>query len=139
MLFVVRTEADLRLPLRVEGILHPFRKPPLLIRIPALSEPEARAWERRLENLRQQCGYTAGALATGAFVVLFVVCSLHKQLDGTRQSPAGNIGTPRRFFVAGLILSALIGKFLGLSMARIRFRRTCVDMHKRVQAIEAEG
>jgi hypothetical protein len=137
--FVVRRKADLRLLLQSEGILHPFRRPPFLLRIPELPEPEAGAWEQRLEGLRQECGCTSGALALGAFVVLFLVYALHSSLSALDHLQPRVLLLGGAFFVAGLILSALIGKFLGLSMAGIRFRRTCSELHQRLQALEAGG
>lgn len=133
---MILTKADLGLLLRPESVWHPFRKPRFRIRIPELPESESLAWEGRLENLRQQCGCTAGAIGLGAFVLLSVAYSLHDN------SPVDTLGLEAfvlrgAFLAAGLISSALIGKLLGLSVAQVRFRRACFELHKRLLAIEA--
>jgi len=131
MTVVVRTADDLWKLLRPESVLHPFRKPRPLLQIPELPRREACLWEQRLDSLRQQCGCTSGAIAMGLFTILFVTYSaLHI-------SPASNwelasVAGQAAILVAGLIFSALIGKFVGLLAASLRFRRTCLALHQRL-------
>jgi len=63
--------------------MYSFRKPRLLKHTPRMAEPEARTWQRRLGNLRQQCGCSAGALALGGFALAFpgfCCTAAHQQL-----------------------------------------------------------
>jgi hypothetical protein len=131
MVLVVKNADDIRELLRTEGMLHPFRKPRALIRIPELAPVEARAWEQRLENLRQQCGCTAGALAMGCFVIAFVVYSAwHSSTTPSPLTPAV-LASQGAMLVIGLVLSALLGKFAGLLSASWRFRRACLELLER--------
>jgi hypothetical protein len=117
--------------------MHPFRKPQVLIRMPQMADPEARSWESRLESLRQQCGCSAGALALCGFVFFFLVGSAHNNLLATGHLELREFWVVGVVFLSGLILSALGGKFLGLSLARIRYRRTCFDLLERWRQLEA--
>ncbi len=132
MAIVVTSKDDLWLLLKREGILHPFRKPQPLIRIPALSKREAEAWERRLENLRQQCGCQSGAFALAAFAVLFVGYSLANDVATASLLQLSDFARQGAILVAGLVVSALLGKFIGLWLASFRFRRTCLELHQRL-------
>lgn len=135
---VVRSKSDLRLLPRRESILHPFRKPPLAIRVPELPLPEAQAWEQRLENLREQCGCTAGAIALLAFVVGFVVYVLHRNLTMPENLSPGSLWLGAVVFVAGVVLSALGGKFAGLWVADVRFRRIYRELQWRLLEVEKQ-
>ena len=131
MIFVVRSKDDLWKMLQPESALHPFRKPRPVLQIPELPPQEAWLWEQRLDNLRQQCGCTSGALAMGLFVILFVTYS------ALNLSPAGNgelssLAQEAAILIGGLICSALAGKFAGLLAASLRFRRTCLALHQRL-------
>lgn len=137
MSFVVREKDDLQQLLRPEGLMHPFRKPRLLIRTPCMAEPEARAWEWRLENLRQQCGCSAGALALGGFALAFLTVSLHNSSPAIGKLALRESLLDGVIFIGGLILSALIGKFIGLSVAMVRYRRTCLELQDRLRQLEA--
>jgi len=39
-------------------------------------------------------------------------------------------------FLGGLILSTLLGKFSGVSMAMVRYRRTCLELQDRLRKLE---
>ena len=137
MSFVARTKDDLHSLLRPEGIMHPFRKPQVLICMPQMAASEAKAWESRLESLRQQCGCSAGALAFCGFVFSFLIVSAHNNLLATGHPPLREFFAVGVVFLSGLILSALAGKFLGLTVARVRYRRTCFDLQERLRQLEA--
>jgi len=139
MPFVVRTEADLQKLLQPEQLLHPFRKPQALIRVPGLLQSEAADWEKRLESFRQQCGCTAGAVAIGAFAVASVAYALRTGSIATDNLPSNSILLRAGVFVAGLVLSAVFGKLLGLSVAFLGYRRTCFQLMKRLQTMGLHG
>jgi hypothetical protein len=138
MPFVVHTEADLLIFMRPHGLRHPFRKPPVEFRIANLPQSESRAWEGRFDTLRQQCGCASGAIALGAFTLGVVAYAFHRSIK------APGAPTPRELFLngvlflVGLILSALLGKLLGLSLATIRFRRACFELRMRLQNLQTQ-
>ena len=132
MPILVTSKDDLWLLLKREGILHPFRKPQPLIRIPELSKREAEAWEHRLENLRQQCGRQSGAFALAAFAILFVAYSLANDVATAGQLQLSDFARQGAILVAGLAVSALLGSLIALCFASFRFRRTCFELHQRL-------
>jgi hypothetical protein len=135
MSFIVRAEGDLLKLLQPEGRLHPSRKPTVLVRVPGLRDSEATAWEVRLENLRQQCGCAAGAIALGAFAIGGVVYALLQNSLALVNPPLTAILLQSGLFLVGLILSALLGKLLGLSLARIRYQRACLELQERLRSL----
>jgi hypothetical protein len=135
MVFVIKTKDEIQQLLRAEGLLHPLRRPRVLIRMPGISHEEAQAWEQRLEELRQQCGCTSGAISLGLFVVLF---TLHAVLDSplaTAGPCLSDLCLQAGIFAFGLILSALAGKFMGLLSSSLQFRRACHELMHRPSAI----
>jgi len=137
MAFVIKTGDDIRELMRPEGPFHPFRKPRAFIRMPGLSPAEALAWEQRLENLRQRCGCTSGAVAMGLFAVLFTLHAVFDSPLATSSPSLSDLWLRGGVFAVGLILSALAGKFLGLLSASLQFRRACHDLLYRPSAIWA--
>jgi hypothetical protein len=137
---LVRTEADLLALMRPESLLHPFRKPPVLIGMPRLSAAENAAWGRRLEYFRQQCGCTAALMGLGAFTLASLAYVVEAALDASPPIKPGClpiiIGSTLLF--AGLIASTLLGKFAGLSLAAIRFRQTCRALQTRLETLQNE-
>lgn len=136
MSFVVRTKDDLQQLMEPEGSMHSFRKPRLLIHVPQMADSEARAWEWRLEGMRQDCGCSAGAMGLCVFAVIFVAYALHNS-SPSATLPPGAFLLDGVIFVAGLILSAVAGKLIGLWMAAGRFRRTCLQLQERLRILEA--
>ena len=105
----------------------------VLVRVPGMPRAEATAWEGELENFRNDCGCRAGAIAMGIFRCQRSWLTQH----GTT--------CPRRFLplpillrtslgLAGLILSAVIGKLVGLHRAAISFERTCSQLLERIHS-----
>ena len=131
---VIRTEADLLALMRPEGLRHPFRKPPILLDFPEMRTDESAAWADRLEDIRLECGCRAAVIGLGAFTL----ASFAYVLVAALQTDAGiEPDYPRMLFngsllVAGLILSALFGKFVGLTLAAQRFNRTCREFLNRL-------
>ena len=136
MSFVVRKRDDLQHLPSPEGIMHPFRKPQLLIRIPQIAEPEARVWEWRLENLRQQCGCAEGAIALGVFALSFVAVAIYNTSPATGNLQRGEFLLDGVLFLGGLIVSALVGKFIGLSVAMVRYRFACFELQERLRQLD---
>jgi hypothetical protein len=84
-------------------------------------------WQNRLESLRQECGCRASAIALGCFalagVVYVTVTALRPNI--VTEPDYQVLGLNGAVFFAGLVFSALFGKFMGLTRANILFRRTC--------------
>jgi hypothetical protein len=137
MSFVVRTRDDLRYLLKPEGLMHPFRKPRAVIHVSGMSAPEAGDWESRLERFRQECGCSAGTFALCGFIVLFIAYAVLSEPDSTGDVQRGALLLKGAIFFTGLILSALIGKFISLCVATLRFRRTCYQLEERLRILEA--
>ena len=129
---MIRSEQDLLELLQRESILHPFRKPQALILVPQMDHSEAAAWENRLEHLRQQCGCTAGAIGLAVFAIASVAYILRTSSLSNSDFNADNLVLPSAIFLGGLIMSAALGKLLALSVAIIRYRRTCFELKRRL-------
>lgn len=69
----------------------------------------------------------------GLFTIFFVTYSALK-ISPASDWQLASIVRQAAILVAGLILSALIGKFLGLLSASLRFRRTCIALHQRLHS-----
>lgn len=137
MPLIIRTEADLLALTRPHSLLHPFRRPAAQIDFPQLAGEENVAWGQRLEYLRQQCGCRASVMGLGAFTAASFVYVLVAAL---RTNPGGEPDYHAMLFdgalvFGGLILSALIGKFVGLSVAALRFRRACRAILARIASL----
>ena len=140
MPLLIRTEADLLALIRWQSLLHPFRKPPaLLLNIPQLPADENAVWSQRLEYLRQQCGCTAAAICLGVFTLasfVYVLAAALQTKPGIEPDRQAMLFNGALFF-AGLILSALLGKLVGLTFAALRFRQTCRALQTRLQTLQA--
>lgn len=128
MPYVVRSPADLRMLLRPQAILRPFNKPSVQVRIPELSPAESQAWQQRLDPLTQECGCNAGTLAVGIFLVMAVMAVLFSNTPDDVRFPLRTYLIGSTCFLAGLILSALIGKLMGQTLAALRLRRACREL-----------
>lgn len=126
--YVVRTPADLRMLLRPHAILRPFHKPSVVVRIPQLSTAESQAWQQRLDPLTQECGCNAGSLAVGIFLALAVVAALFSNTPDDVRFPLRTYLIGSACFLAGLILSAFIGKLIGQTLAALRLHRACREL-----------
>jgi hypothetical protein len=126
--YVVRSLADLRMLLRPQAILRPFLKPGVLVRIPELSPAECQAWEQRLTPLVQECGCNAGTLAVGIFLALSVLAAFFTNIPDDFRFPLQTYLIGSACFVAGLILSAFIGKLSGQVLAALRLHRACQEL-----------
>lgn len=134
---VIRSEQDLLPLVGAPAARTPWRRPRLLIRVAPMEEGEARAWEARLEGLRQQCGCTAGAVAMCAFVLCCVLFAAYSEPAAGAHPTVGELAFKGGLFIAGLILSAVGGKGLGLSMSRRRHRQTCLMLQQRLRELTA--
>ena len=128
MPYVVRSPADLRMLLRPQAILRPFHKPSVLVRIPGLSPAGCQAWQERLTPLAQECGCNAGTLAVGLFLVIAVLAVFFFNIPDDVRFPMRTYLIGSTGFVAGLILSAFLGKLIGQGLAALRLRRACREL-----------
>ena len=126
--YVVRSPADLRMLLRPQAILRPFHKPSVLVRIPGLSPAESQTWEQRLTPLAQECGCNAGTIAVGFFLLIAVLSVFFFNIPGDVRFPMRTYLIGSACFVAGLILSAFLGKLTGQGLAALRLRSACREL-----------
>ena len=89
------------------------------------------------KGMETQLAELPGALAFCGFVFSFLIVSAHNNLLATGHPPLREFFAVGVVFLSGLILSALAGKFLGLTVARVRYRRTCFDLQERLRQLEA--
>jgi hypothetical protein len=132
---VIRTAAELLGRLRRESLRHPFRKPPVVLSIPELSAQENLVWQARLESLRLECGCRAAAIALGCFAlggVAYVIVTALQPI-ATAEPDYRAIAVNCAVFFAGLIVSALFGRIVGLELANVRYRQTCVALTARIE------
>jgi hypothetical protein len=123
--------------MRPPSLLHPFRRSPVLLDIPQLAAEENALWGHRLEDIRRQCGCRAAVAGLGIFttagVAYVLIAALQPNPGGEPDYPA--ILLDGGLFFAGLIGSALLGKFAGLTLAALRFRRTCHALRQRLRTV----
>jgi hypothetical protein len=86
---------------------------------------EAAAWKRKLERHRADCGCQVGALVTLLLVATWIAFSYLMPAAGHTWPDALIRGT------IVVSVSALIGKLLGLIIARIRFNLTARSLQLR--------
>lgn len=129
---VIKTESDARNLLRLQQ-LYSLNRPRVLIRIEGLPQQEARVWEDKLDTIRQMCGCRSGAAA----VVIFILAAVGYGLLAEPHTliSHGNVALDTGAFAAGLVLSGIIGKLIGLSAASTKYRYICRQLIERVQAL----
>jgi len=94
----------------------------------SLPEGEVTAWKQRLERYRGDCGCRVGSLimlsVTGAWIFYSFL------------SPAAGRYWQRSIWMGLLVLlvSGLVGKLIGLALARVRFNLTVRNLRKRTCA-----
>jgi hypothetical protein len=124
---LVRSEADVLALTRVQSLRHPFRRPPALLDIQELRAEENAVWGQRLEYFRQQCGCTAAMTGLGAFTLasLAYVVTVALQSTPGAEPDYQAVWFNGALLLLGVVLSALVGKLIGLTFAALRFRATC--------------
>lgn len=133
---LIRTQLDVVALMREQSLQHPFRRPAALLELPQLSPAESAAWGGRLEYWRGQCGCTAAMIGLGAFTVtglVYVFFAAFQAVPGTIEPDYPAILVNGSLFLAGLILSAMAGKFAGLAVAALRYRQTCRALQLRLE------
>lgn len=92
----------------------------------SLPVDEVTAWKQRLEHHRRDCGCRVGAIVMLAITATWIVHSfLAPELGRSWQ----------RTTVIGLVVltvSGLIGKLIGLILARVRFHLTIRGLRRRI-------
>jgi hypothetical protein len=133
---VVRSHEDLRLMLASDEAQKTFAMPQMSIRSDRLSLAEAQWWESRLESYRNACGCREGAVGLCVFIGFFIAYVSTADLSGLLGASFGAFALFAAF-IAGLVACAAIGKAIGLRMAAIRFRQVCLQLNKRLEALES--
>ncbi len=137
MPLLIQTEVGQSALMRPQSLFHPFRKPATLLSIPRLSADENATWSLRLEYLRRQCGCTAAAIGLGGFTLssfVYVLAAALQMNPATEPDHQAMLFKGVWFF-AGLILSALLGKLVGLTFAALRLRQTCRALQTRLETL----
>jgi hypothetical protein len=124
---LIRSEADVLELTGACSLRHPFRRPPALLDIPQLLAEENAAWGQRLEYFRQQCGCMAAMAGLGAFTLssLAYVVAVALQSNPGAEPDYQAVWFNSTLLVVGVVLSAVLGKLIGLTFAALRFRATC--------------
>jgi hypothetical protein len=137
---LIRTQADLLALMGQQSLLHSIHRPAAVLDIPQLSADESADWGNRLERLRTACGCTAAVIGLGAFTLASVLCVLAAALMIPPSSEPDylTILFSGVLFFAGMILSTLLGKLVGLSVAATRFRRTCRELQIRLATLQVD-
>jgi hypothetical protein len=91
----------------------------------SISPDEAIAWKHRLDQYRRDCGCRVGLIVMLSVTVPWIVYSF---LSMQGQSWQRSIGTG----LLVLFVSGLVGKVLGVGLARIRFTLAVRSLRKRV-------
>jgi hypothetical protein len=130
--WTVRTVTDVDAILESRKAMGPSSQTRVLVRVPGMPRAEATAWEGELENFRSDCGCRAGAIAMGIFGATLVAYSAWDNLPAPLS--AASILLRTSLGLAGLILSAVIGKLVGLHRAAISFERTCSQLLERIHS-----
>jgi hypothetical protein len=124
---LIRSEADVLELTGACSLRHPFRRPPALLDIPQLLAEDNAAWGQRLEYFRQQCGCMAAMAGLGAFTLssLAYVVAVALQSNPGAEPDYQAVWFNSTLLVVGVVLSAFLGKLIGLTFAALRFRATC--------------
>jgi hypothetical protein len=137
---LIRSQDDVLAIMRPGSLLHPFRRPAALLDVPELSAGESADWADRLARLRNACGCTAAVIGLGAFTlasVLFVLAAARRTAPSSEPDYPTILFNGLLFF-AGVIVSTLLGKLVGLSLATLRFRRTCRALQVRLATLRVD-
>lgn len=126
---VLRTAQDIEDLTRGRSITRLNLKDVIRLEFPALSEKERALWEVRLNAYKNDCGCSTGAafccITLITVAVLVFITALSSPIAFTIRVVA--LGTIAIFF------SGLVGKALGLTIARLKFRRGCAKLLKRMK------
>lgn len=91
----------------------------------SLPPDEEIAWKRRLELLRRDCGCHVGGIVMLSFTAAWVVYSFLSPPHGRSWQHWIEIG------LLVLVASAVIGKLIGIALARVRFNLTIRGLRRR--------
>jgi hypothetical protein len=120
---VVVTLADLH-RLRSGGSAS-LRRRKLRLALPELSPSESQSWELQLNREAGECGCKTGGLFLVLTALALLIVVLHQ--------PSLLLNTPVRSAALGaaaLVASGVLGKMIGLVLARARFRRAITDLSR---------
>ena len=120
----IRTVDDIQKLLASPRMVRRLPRGGFIVAIPGLDERTKNEFQSELNRYIRDCGCTAGGItfltATAAFIACAVEATLNEiWIDLMRTIIAGLIGVP---------ILTVIGKWLGLFIARLRFRRSCARL-----------
>ena len=99
------------------------------LEIPIVSETERHSWQTQLNNYKNDCGCSTGAIFLSATLVVVVAIVIVTAFNSpvTSTIKIGLAGIPV------LLFSALVGKMLGLIIAHLKFKRACAKLLERLK------
>lgn len=121
---MVRTIRDLEVLLQASRTGQRMPKSQLTLAIPALNESQRLGAQRKLNAFAHTCGCAEGGVC--ALASLSIVLSY--SVLGPRHYSGQRLVTLWLAGICFILLSAGIGKAVGLFIGRLRFRRTCVRL-----------
>jgi hypothetical protein len=128
---VIQSPSDLRVLLADRRSSWRLRRDPVLLSIDTMDKSESEFWEARLHTYQQECGCRLGAISS-------LVCAMLILTYIVLQATLLPLPAILLIGIAGAIASLLtgfVGKIIGLSLARARFRRTCAQLLQRISQL----
>ena len=127
---VLRTIQDVEELCEHASIKPLFSKFKIQLEIRIVSETERHSWQTQLNKYKNDCGCSTGAIFFSVTLVVLIVLAVFTAFNSpmTSMIKLSLIGTPVVFF------SALVGKMLGLIIARLKFRRACSKLLERLKS-----
>lgn len=126
---IIHAASDLQEILGTSNGVWIKQKPRLLIRVRNVPVAQGQRWEAQLEELRSDCGCTAGAITVAVYSTILVLFCL------TDQTSPPTVTVLERFagWMVGLMAVGCAGKAVGIYRARARYRRVCLEILKCLQ------
>lgn len=123
-MIILRTVRDVEDLLENKPIGPLFSKEMIRFEIPGMSEKENDSWQVRLNAYKNDCGCSTGAafccIALIVVIVLVCITAFSSPITSTLKVVA--------FGMVAIFLIGLVGKMLGLFIARLRFKRGCAKL-----------
>jgi hypothetical protein len=133
-MIVIKTAND------IENMLLAYR-PKLLptggsvvLAMPGLSQSELESWQIKLNTLHRECGCSMSAKFLLASLLLYILYNIP-----IHPLSFGILASKVVLGIVVLIVSGAIGKFTGLTIAQIKFKRSCRQLLRQLRPLEIRG
>lgn len=108
-----------------------FARKQIVLHITGMDEAERAAWEKRLNSHLKECGCRTGAVAA---LLLAAGVLGHALVGATNLSALAVLSTAVKVLLA-LFIGGALGKLSGLYAAKLRLRRSCTDLLRRMSVL----